>query len=287
MNETDWLDSHHPREMLERLQCCQCGHPAAGHSGISGGGACRAPDCACEQLHDLASQRKLRLFAVACCRRLRNLSEGTTFNAVLLAERYADGQATPGVLLRAFRKLERLTTVAGDHYGRDVSSAFQACTDRPNFSASRVAALATTAVASYAGGGMTGFIGAKDGEQAAQAELLRDIFENPFRAPEVYWEETATGKQLVRVLRRLKLPKGPLYQGETLYEPLPWLSWNDHTVPKIAQAIYEERAFDRMPILADALEEADCTNQEILNHCREPGLHARGCWVIDLLTGKE
>jgi hypothetical protein len=66
-----------------------------------------------------------------------------------------------------------------------------------------------------------------------------------------------------------------------------WLSWNDSTIPKIAQAIYDERAFDRMPILADALKEAGCTNADILNHCRQPGEHVRGCWVVDLLLGKE
>jgi hypothetical protein len=66
-----------------------------------------------------------------------------------------------------------------------------------------------------------------------------------------------------------------------------WLAWNDGTVRKIAQAIYEERAFDRMPILADALEDAGCDAADLLRHCREPGEHVRGCWVIDLLLGKE
>jgi hypothetical protein len=67
-----------------------------------------------------------------------------------------------------------------------------------------------------------------------------------------------------------------------------------HTLPplpanvrKIAGAIYEERAFDRLPILADALEEAGCTDAEVLEHCRGPGPHVRGCWVVDLLLGKE
>jgi hypothetical protein len=66
-----------------------------------------------------------------------------------------------------------------------------------------------------------------------------------------------------------------------------WLAWNDGTVFKIAQAIYEDRAFDRMPILADALEDAGCADADMLRHCREPGEHVRGCWVIDLLLGKE
>jgi hypothetical protein len=67
---------------------------------------------------------------------------------------------------------------------------------------------------------------------------------------------------------------------------LSWLAWNNGIVVKIAQGIYDDRAFDRLPILADALEEAGCTNADILNHCRQPGEHVRGCWVVDLLLGK-
>jgi hypothetical protein len=66
-----------------------------------------------------------------------------------------------------------------------------------------------------------------------------------------------------------------------------WLAWNGGTVPKFAQGIYEERAFDRLPILADALEDAGCVDGDILNHCRGPGPHVRGCWVIDLILGKQ
>ena len=66
-----------------------------------------------------------------------------------------------------------------------------------------------------------------------------------------------------------------------------WLAWNGGTVPQLAQAIYEERAFDRLPILADALEEAGCTDAEILRHCREPGEHARGCWPLDRILGRD
>ena len=66
-----------------------------------------------------------------------------------------------------------------------------------------------------------------------------------------------------------------------------WLTWNDGTVVKLAESIYDERAFDRMPILADALEEASCTNADILAHCRGRGPHVRGCWAVDLILGKE
>jgi hypothetical protein len=64
-------------------------------------------------------------------------------------------------------------------------------------------------------------------------------------------------------------------------------SWLTSTVTSLAQAIYDDRAFDRLSILADALEDAGCTNQDILAHCRGGGEHVRGCWVVDLLTGRE
>jgi hypothetical protein len=90
-------------------------------------------------------------------------------------------------------------------------------------------------------------------EAFAQVPLLRDIFGNPFQPP-------------------------------TLAPA--WLAWNNATIPRLAQEIYDSRAFERLPILADALEEAGCTNADILNHCRQPGPHARGCWVVDLILGK-
>jgi len=63
--------------------------------------------------------------------------------------------------------------------------------------------------------------------------------------------------------------------------------WLNTNIVALAQAIYDDRAFDRMSILADALEDAGCANQDILNHCRQPGVHVRGCWLIDLFLGKE
>jgi hypothetical protein len=64
-------------------------------------------------------------------------------------------------------------------------------------------------------------------------------------------------------------------------------SWLTSTVRLLAEGIYQEKAFDRMPILADALQDAGCDNDEVLNHCRGPEPHVRGCWVVDLVLGKE
>jgi hypothetical protein len=85
----------------------------------------------------------------------------------------------------------------------------------------------------------------------APAELLRDIFGNPFRP--------------------------------VTADP----SWLTSTVVALARGIYDDRAFDRLPILADALQDAGCDHADILAHCRSDDPHARGCWVVDLLLGKE
>jgi hypothetical protein len=61
-------------------------------------------------------------------------------------------------------------------------------------------------------------------------------------------------------------------------------TWNHSSVAKLAQEIYTDRAFDRLPILADMLEDAGCTDTVILGHLRGPGPHCRGCWCVDLLT---
>jgi hypothetical protein len=92
-------------------------------------------------------------------------------------------------------------------------------------------------------------------ELAAQTVLLRDIFGNPFR------------------------PSPPLSASV--------LSWNDGTVFRIAEGIYIERAFDRMPILHDALVDAGCTDEALLSHCRNPEGHVLGYWAVDLILRKE
>jgi len=63
-------------------------------------------------------------------------------------------------------------------------------------------------------------------------------------------------------------------------------SWRTETAVGLALRMYHERDFAAMPILADAIEEAGCENAEVLAHCREPGPHARGCWVLDGVLGK-
>jgi hypothetical protein len=63
--------------------------------------------------------------------------------------------------------------------------------------------------------------------------------------------------------------------------------WRTSDVVGLARAIYDDKAFERMPILADALMDAGCEDEQIITHCRGDGPHVRGCWVVDLVLGKE
>src|SRR5205807_9968252 len=63
-------------------------------------------------------------------------------------------------------------------------------------------------------------------------------------------------------------------------------AWRTPSVMALACAAYEDRRFEDLPLLADALEEAGCTDAAILAHCRGPGPHVRGCWALDLILSK-
>src|SRR5262249_13403149 len=97
--------------------------------------------------------------------------------------------------------------------------------------------------------------GDRAAERRHQADLLREVVSNPFR--------------MVGIGRA------------------GWLGWRGGTLVELARSIYGERRFDSIAVLACALEEAGCKNADILTHCRQPGVHVRGCWPVDLLLAKE
>jgi hypothetical protein len=75
------------------------------------------------------------------------------------------------------------------------------------------------------------------------------------------------------------------------FRPVPavdaaWLKREAGAIHMLATGIYEQRAFRRLPLLADALEDAGCTDADLLGHLRGPGPHVRGCWAVDLVLGK-
>jgi hypothetical protein len=189
-------------------------------------------------LRGKASDRKLRLFAVACCRRVSHMDREEVWQkATDVAERYADGLVSKK-RMRDTRKLiwEEMAARSGEHDVLHLQAAAWLLLD----STAHYYDIVNMAVSLLA-------------VPFSQAGLLRDIIGNPFRP----------------------VPLDPV-----------WLCWNGGTVRKLAQATYDEHAFDHLPILADALEEAGCMDAAILDHCRGPGPHVRGCWVIDLLLGK-
>jgi len=219
------------------------------------------------------SERRARLFAVAVCRRIwRWMTDERVRRAVESVERFAEGWADEQEIrqtryeARRIAALLRVQLKAGSDEERWL--AFLPCraaanATRPDsFLVARETAedalrLRVTEVMLSQKGGKpqpTLWTAAMRDERTHQCHLLRDLFGNPFRPAAI--------------------------------DPS-CLAWNDGAVGKLAHVIYDERAFDRLPLLADALEDAGCTDKDILAYCREEGaVHVRGCWIIDLLLGK-
>ena len=103
-------------------------------------------------------------------------------------------------------------------------------------------------------------------------------------------KEQPAGDEFRRLMQRLQVPYCDILRcimGNPFRPVAISPEWLTSTVVALAAGIYEEQAFDRAPILADALEDAGCTDEEVLNHLRGPDVHARGCWVVDLVLAKK
>jgi hypothetical protein len=216
MNEAQWRTGADPQDMLVFLRGV----------GAVGNGA-------------RISNRKFRLFALACCHRIRRTIKADRFRqAIEVVERFADGRADAADLSRA-----AATVYAGDH-----SAVLAVVNDIAYQAAERTADAAAQWSGIVAEWNGESYPAGRTAEAVAQCALLRDICDNPFRP--------------------------------SSFDPA-WIAWQDGQVRRLAQTIYEERAFERLPILGDALEDAGCSNPIILEHCRLPGEHVRGCWVAD------
>jgi len=223
--------------------------------------ACTDPHLMLEYLRSKPIDRKLRLFAVACCRKCWDLlADERGRVAVETAERFADGQAALSDLNYAKVAAQSLHKVVHTPNDAAVMAAVlsTASTDVLDVSLVISCVVASHATISFhnrppsSSKTLEGFY---QDEREWHAEQMRDIFGNPFRRP---------------------VPISPS-----------WLEWRDRTVVRLAQSIYEGRGFDHLPVLADALEEAGCHDAQILGHCRQPGPHVRGCWVVDLILGRK
>lgn len=253
MTEEEWLAVSNPQTMIRYL----IGTDAPRVQDLNA-----FPDCR-------TSWRKLRLFACASYYRISHILPDTRARAAVnIAERFTDGHAPRGELELAEAGVGALATALEEPWraslggeraslGRDYGAlclAWQVVQMHAPKAAYYAASNAQWASATIQNPGASeqdlNFGKCRLAEQAGQCELLRDIFGNPSRPANA--------------------------------DP----SWLTSTVVALARGIYDEKAFDRMPILADALQDAGCENGAVLNHCRGSGPHVRGCWVVDLLLGK-
>jgi hypothetical protein len=211
-------------------------------------------------LYGKVSPRRSRLFCVACARQVWHLLESDASRiAVDVAEQFAECRATVTQLTAAWS--------AADLFGYSPWAASTRKNQPAALVASCTAAPGTPPLSSDAGrytwdeekvkaancahGSVFYYAKEAGGDERALVALAQDCFGNSIRGLEV--------------------------------EP----GWLTSDVLALAHGIYEERAFDRMPILADALQDAGCGYVNILDHCRGPGPHVRGCWVVDLVLGKQ
>jgi hypothetical protein len=210
-------------------------------------------------LYGTISPRKQRLCAAAFCRRVAHLLPDDRCRSALdVAERYADRRATRAELTAAnldvdsaWRALAGLFLARAEDAPRyAVAAAFWATHPKKRHFADKVADSAAAAVACT---DAAHWSAAHAQECAAQLHLLRDVL-------------------------------GP--GGPPAVDPR-WLAWSGGLVVRLAAGTADQGRFEQLPVLADALEEAGCTEQDILKHCRGLGPHTRGCWVIDLLLGKQ
>lgn len=222
---------------------------------------------ACRLLYELLAvarpfmtDRQRRLFAVACCERFRErIDDARSLRALDVARLHADGRASEG---------ERLAAEA------DASEAFIDVRD------SRLSAAPAVPWS-------------RQGELLAQAALLcvtPGVYYAEDAAESVRWallareghrHEPAEEGAQCQILREIV---GPLPVGLPRVDPL-WLAYNDGAARHLAELIDREQAFDLMPVLADALEDAPADGR-LIAHCRGDARHVRGCWAIDLLLGR-
>jgi hypothetical protein len=192
--------------------------------------------------------RKLRLFACACCRRIWHLlPHDANRELVAAVEDHPTGTFDEPELNAAIVASSKVEDVCRDDKGYWAVKYLGRTFYKLRASDSDAVAILAAQRVAAKGGDLAA-------ELSAQSTLRDDIFGNPYPA--------------IRIDPAL-------------------LRWNGGLVQNLAQSIYDNRSFDRLPILADALERAGYTNTDLLTHCRDLGPHVRGCWVIDLLLGNE
>jgi hypothetical protein len=216
-----------------------------------------------------ASDRKLRLACVASCQKVEPLAGGAPFPYLLrLIEGFADGKEDSDRVRRAIEPVEL--------WHRDRWQGLNELEGRPTLQ-EEVELRAQEAIL---------YTGAPYVDREWFVSRKRPYPYPCFVAESMQHAFTWLGQGTVAertIIHALHDIFGPLPFRDVPVAP----AWLTSDVLEVAKGIYEEKAFDRMPILADALQDAGCDNDEMLNHCRaEKWEHVRGCWVIDLILGK-
>jgi hypothetical protein len=229
--------------------------------------ACENPQPMQEFLRGKASDRKLRLFALACFRPYRFMLVPETLEALEVAEKLAEGTVSPGERKQARDRAIHASWNSDNtlrHSRGPAKDCVASSLGRNAYEAAVRVAFVTRHLGVMSkkdwpadafevtefGPRLVDWSAGKREQEILQARLLRELFGNPFR---------------------------PI---------LPDPGWLDANVVGIARSMYEGRDFARMPLLGDALEDFGCVHEEVLDHCRGEVPHDRGCWVVDLILGK-
>ncbi len=119
-----------------------------------------------------------------------------------------------------------------------------------------------------------------------ECDYLWQGAEAPVKMPRATYHIAVTDARLIEHLAPGMEWESCVWDRDRQIQIVP--EWRTSTVLQLAQGIYDDRTFDQLPILADALQDAGCDKDDILNHFRDPNAtHVRGCWALDLVLGKE
>jgi len=241
-------------------------------------------------LHTKGSDRKLRLFACACCRSIWHLiTDERSRHAVEVAEHFADGRATDDELSDANHVAGQLAeAIYGEAHKRAEAHATALALHEADW-VHGAWECAIHAMAGTAAGADASDTNPDTLKHTARSAVLAAVH----AASPIHFEETTEPDMDARdrAEREQEVIQADLIRdifGYPTRKPVPFdPAWRTDTAVALANGIYEQQAFDRMPILADALQDAGCEDEVVLAHCRADGRHVRGCWVLDLVLGYE
>jgi hypothetical protein len=241
---------------------------------------CTDPQKMLKFLQGKISIRKLRLFGAACCHRIWHLlPDERSRRGVEVAERFADGLVTQAEAEAAGNAAAEVSGY--DLLGIPAEVGWRAVIAAPYLLPLPAEAWQLRAVWEYVAVALEAEQLVKEGATPEMLEAWADQSVESGRA--MGWTAIDPDAIIASILREVI---GPVPFRRVLLEPA-ILLWNGGTIPSMAQGIYDNQTFDGLPLLGDALEEAGCTDAGLLGHLRGPGPHVRGCWVLDLLTGRE